>query len=223
MPTRSSTDLPRVSSLGCTSLLFEDQGAFGAAAQESVWRVDELAQTWPGVRETVPGMNNLMVVFDPLVCTRQHLIDQVNAAWQAEGRSTRGGRLVELAVVYGGAGGPDLHEVAAHAGLDVDSVVELHSQATYTVYFLGAHPGFAYLAGLDARLHTPRRADPRVQVPAGTVAIGGQQTGAIAQTSPSGWQLIGRTEQSFFDPAATPPALLAPGDQVRFRAIRIER
>ena len=185
---------PRVSALGCATLLFESEGEFGNSAQERVWYVGELAQAWDGVQEAVGHRER----------DRQQ-------------------QPVELPVVYGGAAGPDLETVAAHAGLSLDDVVRIHSQALYTVYFLGAHPGFGYLAGLDSRLHTPRRAEPRLQVPAGTVAIGGQQTGAIAQTSPSGWQLIGRTERTFFDPLASPPALLAPGDRVRFQVVGIER
>jgi len=215
--------LPRVSPLGCSALLFEAQEDFGDAAQQRVWHVAEMAKTWPGVCETVPGMNNLMVVFDPDATSAQMLVREVHTAWQSEPRPTTGAKLVELPVIYGGAGGPDLAALADHAGLDVDAVVRLHSEALYTVYFLGAHPGFAYLAGLDPQLHAPRRSEPRLQVAAGTVAIGGMQAGVIAQTTPSGWQLIGRTEQSFFDPAAEPPSLLAAGDSVRFRPIGIER
>lgn len=214
--------LPRASHLGAGALLFEAREALGDDAQQRVWAVADDAQAWAGVRETVPGMNNLMIVFDPLAVQPQKLIEKVNKAWLHPGRGAREGKTVELPVVYGGAFGPDLAEVAAHAGLDVETVVELHSRALYAVYFLGAHPGFAYLAGLDPRLHTPRRAEPRLKVPAGSVAIGGAQTGTIAQASPSGWQLIGMTEQTFFDAAKTPPAMLAPGDRVRFRAIRIE-
>ncbi|WP_375509181.1 allophanate hydrolase subunit 1 [uncultured Caballeronia sp.] len=92
----------------------------------------------------------------------------------------------------------------------------------YRVYFLGAHAGFGYLGGLDPRLHVPRLEQPRVSVPAGSVAIGGVQTGVIAQTSPSGWNLIGSTDVTFFNVGATPPALLAPGDRVRFHVSRVE-
>jgi KipI family sensor histidine kinase inhibitor len=217
----SSPNLPRASQLGASALLFEACEALGDAAQERVWTVAEEARAWVGVRETVPGMNNLMILFDPLVAPSQDLIERVNQAWLAPARGARAGKTVEVQVVYGGEFGPDLAEVAMHAGLDVKTVVKLHSQRLYTVYCLGAHPGFAYLAGLDPKLHTPRRAEPRVKVPAGSVGIGGAQTGAIAQSSPSGWQLIGKTEQTFFDAAKSPPALLVPGDRVQFRAVRI--
>ncbi len=87
---------------------------------------------------------------------------------------------------------------------------------------LGFAPGFPYLLGLDAALHVPRRADPRTRVPAGSVAIGGAQTGIYPRELPGGWNLIGRTPQVLFDPERDPPCLLAPGDRVRFRAIDAE-
>lgn len=213
----------RASPLGCGALLFEPDAPFGDAVQRRVWQVAAQARAWGGVRETVPGMNNLMVVFDPSAADPEEITRQVRAAWQCEPAGAEAGKLVEIPVLYGGAGGPDLAEVSRHAGLDIDAVVQLHAQATYTVYFLGAHPGFAYLGGLPEPLHTPRRAEPRLQVRHGTVAIGGMQAGVVAQTSPSGWQLIGTTDLSFFDPAAQPPALLAPGDRVRFQPIGVLR
>jgi KipI family sensor histidine kinase inhibitor len=84
------------------------------------------------------------------------------------------------------------------------------------VYFLGFLPGFAYLGGMDERLATPRRKEPRLVVPAGSVAIGGEQTGIYPSASPGGWQLIGRTSMKMFDPNRDPPSLLLPGDMVRF-------
>jgi KipI family sensor histidine kinase inhibitor len=84
------------------------------------------------------------------------------------------------------------------------------------VFFLGFQPGFAYMGGLEKALHTPRRSSPRVEVPAGSVGIGGEQTGIYPATSPGGWQLIGRTSVPLFDPARSPPTLLQPGDRVRF-------
>lgn len=214
--------LPRASFLGTSAMLFEAEAALGLDVQERVWAVAKAAEAWPGVQEAVPGMNNLMVVFDPFALTSAALEQQVHAAWfhapAVEGQT----KTVELPVVYGGEHGPDLAAIAERTGLEVATVVRLHSEATYAVFFLGAHPGFAYLAGLDPRLHTPRRAEPRLHIRAGTVAIGGAQAGVVAQTSPSGWQLIGHCEQSFFDAHRTPPTLLCPGDTVVFRATRID-
>ena len=121
-----------------------------------------------------------------------------------------------VAVRYGGDDGPDLHAVAIECGLGVDRVIELHAATAYEVLFAGFAPGFAYLGELTAALRVPRLATPRTRVPAGSVAIAGATTAIYPQASPGGWRLIGRTDARLFDPAATPAALLRPGDRVRF-------
>jgi len=121
-----------------------------------------------------------------------------------------------IAVRYGGDDGPDLDAVAMECGLSVDRVIELHAATAYEVLFAGFAPGFAYLGELPAAIRVPRLATPRTRVPAGSVAIAGSMTAIYPQASPGGWRLIGRTDARLFDPAATPPALLRPGDRVRF-------
>jgi KipI family sensor histidine kinase inhibitor len=217
----SKTPALRMSELGAGALLFESDPPLSHTVQEKIWHIGTLALAWPGVREAVPGMNNVMLVLDPLAITPQQIRAAVEEAWTRGTAASSEHKTVELDVNYGGEHGPDLAEVAQRAGLSVTDAVDLHTQARYTVYFLGAHPGFAYLGGLDPRLHTPRRAQPRLKVPAGTVAIGGTQAGTIAQTSPSGWQLIGYTDRRFFDPSAKRPALLEPGDVVLFRCVKV--
>ena len=125
-------------------------------------------------------------------------------------------RVIEIPVCYGGDFGPDLEEVAARHRLTADEVTGLHSQPLYRVYFLGFLPGFAYLGGLPALLETPRRASPRLCVPAGTVGIAGSQTGVYPLETPGGWQMIGRTPLRLFDPRREAPALLSAGDRVKF-------
>lgn len=221
----TSIPLPlRASALGVGATLFEagDAAEPDRDVQERIWALADAAERWPGVSEAMPGMNNLLLVFDPQALAPNDLAAQVQQAWLAPRPRTRAPRIVELPVVYGGAHGPDLVALAERAGLDVAATARLHAEATYTVFFLGAHPGFAYLAGLDPRLHAPRHAQPRLKVPAGTVSIGGAQTGVQARDLPSGWQSLGRTEAAFFDAHREPPALLAPGDQVRFRVERID-
>lgn len=127
--------------------------------------------------------------------------------------------IVVIPVCYGGEYGPDLEAVARHARLSRDEVIGRHVAAEYTVAMLGFAPGFPYLLGLDAALHVPRRTDPRTRVPAGSVAIGGGQTGIYPRELPGGWNLIGRTPRVLFDPERNPPCLLAPGNRMRFRAI----
>jgi KipI family sensor histidine kinase inhibitor len=133
------------------------------------------------------------------------------------------GRVVELPVVYGGAGGPHMGDVVAHTGMGIDEIVERHSAPLYPVYALGSHPGYCYLGGMDPRIATPRRKVPVVRIPGGAVSIGGAQTGVSASEGPSGWNTIGSTSMHFFDPAQDPPALLRPGDSIRFRVEKVIR
>jgi len=126
-----------------------------------------------------------------------------------------GGTLHEIAVEYDG---PDLAGLAAQAGMDVAMYISNHSAAEFTVAFLGFQPGFPYLQGLPPALQAPRRASPRVRVAAGSVAIGGGYCGIYPASGPGGWHLIGRTDAVLFDPQRAAPALLVPGDRVRFVA-----
>jgi KipI family sensor histidine kinase inhibitor len=173
-------------------------------------------RSYAGIREVVPGMNNLTVELDPAAPDADNLLQTLRAGWHESHAASVSSRRVDIPVVYGGAAGCDLDEVAQHACLSVADVVRLHSSAEYTVYFLGFQPGFAYLGGMDQRLAMPRRKEPRLVVPAGSVGIGGGQTGIYPQTSPGGWQLIGRTSLRLFDPALDSPSLLLPGDTVHF-------
>lgn len=128
-------------------------------------------------------------------------------------------RVVRIPVCYGGEFGPDLDEVARCHGLTADEVIRLHTCHEYKVYMLGFAPGFAYLGGLPDRLHTPRLRVPRTQIPAGSVGIGGEQTGVYPLSTPGGWNLIGRTPIDLFRPWETSPTVLQAGDLVRFDSI----
>ena len=122
-------------------------------------------------------------------------------------------RHIEIPVTYDGM---DLAEVAKFTGLSQARIVELHASAEFTVAFCGFAPGFAYLTGLPAELHVPRLATPRTSVPAGSVAIAAEFAGVYPRTSPGGWRILGTTDVTLFDETQTPPALLTPGDRVRF-------
>ncbi|MDN8613540.1 5-oxoprolinase subunit PxpB [Variovorax ginsengisoli] len=214
---------PVFSLLGTTALLFEAPGAFDLEAQQRIWALAKEAEAWPEIREAVPGMKNLMLTFVEPPQTLDALQERLMAAWQAAVPLARSGRVVELPVVYGGAGGPHMADVVAHTGLSVEQIVELHSAPLYPVYALGSHPGYCYLGGMDPRLATPRRKVPVMSIPGGAVSIGGAQTGVSASAGPSGWNTIGSTTMSFFDPAAEPPAALQPGDMIRFRVEAVLR
>jgi len=212
---------PRIYPLGDNALVCESPPPATLACQQRVWAAAQAARGWPHVLEVVPGMNNLTLVINPLEADRDALTDMLRAAWDATGKAAEAGREVEIPVTYGGKAGPDLKVVAKHTGLSTDEVVKRHAAGEYVVFFLGFQPGFAYMGGLEEKLHTPRRAEPRLEVPAGTVGIGGAQTGIYPAASPGGWQLIGRTELPLFDPTRTPPTLLQPGDRVRFVASEV--
>jgi KipI family sensor histidine kinase inhibitor len=190
-----------------------------ASAQAIATAIDEKRRDEPGLGRAVPAHASVLVPFDPLAIEPEAVAAIVR---HAEGRprtgaATDGRRApVEIAVCYGGADGPDLDEVAALHDLRPSDVVELHAGAEYRVLFLGFAPGFAYLGGLPARLVTPRRARPRTRVPPGSVGIAGEQTGVYPLAMPGGWQLLGRTETRLWDVTRRSPALLRPGDTVRF-------
>ncbi|MDR0396937.1 MAG: 5-oxoprolinase subunit PxpB [Oscillospiraceae bacterium] len=179
----------------------------------------------PGVREYVVSYRSLLVMFDPMRVGERGL--KLRLAWRLRASpkvdSDRApSAAVELPVCYGGGFGPDLPDVAAHTGLSVEEVVRRHSAAVYRVYMIGFMPGFPYLGGLDETLATPRLSTPRAIIPAGSVGIGGSQTGVYPLDSPGGWRLIGRTPRRLYDAKSNKPVLLSAGDEVRFVPISAE-
>jgi KipI family sensor histidine kinase inhibitor len=188
-------------------------------AQAIAAAIEEARLGEPALGRAVPAHASVLVPFDPLAISLDEVVAIVGRAAAEHPEPSPildGAAPVEISVRYGGADGPDLDEVAALHGLRPSDVVELHAGATYRVLFLGFAPGFAYLGGLPAALATPRKATPRVRVPAGSVGIAGEQTGVYPLAMPGGWQLIGRSEVRLWDAARPSPALLRPGDRVRF-------
>lgn len=202
--------------LGETAVVLELEPPVTLATQKRIWRLTQRLGEIPEVVEAIPGMNNITVVLRNPRSVALDAIERLQRWWEESEALEPDSRAIEIPVVYGTAAGPDLGEVARHAGLTEKQVVELHSSADYVVWFLGFQPGFPYLGGLPEQLATPRRAEPRLQVPAGSVGIGGSQTGIYPLATPGGWQLIGHTSLPLFDPARDEPVLLRPGDTVRF-------
>jgi inhibitor of KinA len=178
-------------------------------------RADEL----PGVVETVPTFRSLMVHYDPLVTSRAELEAAIASLIDREPGPRAAATLWRLPVCYEDEFAPDLTEVARLTGLAPGEVVMLHSGVRYHVYMLGFLPGFPYMGDLPAALALPRRADPRVRVPAGSVSIATSLTAIYPYESPGGWHLVGTTPVRLFDIERAPPALLAPGDAVLFEPI----
>jgi len=213
---------PKYSSAGDSAILVTFGETIDLDTNRRAHALARLLQAEPldGLGEAVPGYTTLLVHYDPLALEYRQALEWVQAR---AGRVEQVGqvllpepRLVEVPVIYGGERGPDLAFVAEHNRLSPQEVVRLHSGRDYPVYLVGFTPGFPYLGGLDERIAAPRLPSPRQLVPAGSVGIGGQQTGIYSVDSPGGWRLIGWTPLKLFDPARQPPALLAPGDVVRF-------
>jgi len=186
------------------------------ATQKRIWRLTQRLAEIPEVVEAIPGMNNITVVLRNPQSVALDAIERLQRWWEESEALEPESRFIDIPVVYGKAAGPDLGEVASHAGLSEKQVVELHASVEYVVWFLGFQPGFPYLGGLPPQLAMPRRGEPRLVVPAGSVGIGGAQTGIYPLASPGGWQLIGHTDLPLFDPLRDEPVLLRPGDTVRF-------
>jgi KipI family sensor histidine kinase inhibitor len=174
----------------------------------------------PRIRNLHPAYASVLIDFDPLRLSHEEAASLVeNLAGEKSSQHDLAPNIVTIPVCYDIEFGPDLQEVANHAKIPTREVIRLHSSAKYPVHFLGFTPGFAYLGGLPEVLHVPRLATPRKRVPAGSVAIAGSQAGIYPVDSPGGWRLIGRTPVRIFDPDATQPTRLEPGDLVEFSEI----
>jgi KipI family sensor histidine kinase inhibitor len=214
------TAFPRVSPFGEAALLVElgevVDPELNARVHALADRLDEGAFELEGLGRCVPAYASLLVPFDPLQAEPAALAERLTRLAAATEAPAASGARVEIPVMYGYDDGPDLEAVASSTGLSPDAVIDQHAAAEYRVYMLGFAPGFAYLGPLPAALRLPRRAEPRVRVPAGSVAIAGAQSAVYPQETAGGWHLIGRTEVRLWDPSATRPARLRPGDRVRF-------
>ena len=178
-----------------------------------------------GLRELVPAFTTLTVYYDPWLVSesgRHQPYERVAATLRQmlpfvpDTEAATAAEPVEIPVCYGGDFGPDLAFVARHTQLDADEVIARHAAPDYLVHMIGFAPGFPYLGGLDARLATPRKAQPRPLVPAGAVGIAGPQTGIYSLPTPGGWQLIGRTPLRLFHPEWPQPSRLRAGQHLRF-------
>ncbi len=172
-----------------------------------------------GVVETIPTFRSVMVHYDPLVTSRANLEQAIKGLLDRQPSPRAGARLWRVPVCYDGEFAPDLTDVARRTELSPDEVVRLHSDVQFHVYMLGFLPGFPYMGDLPQQLALPRRPDPRLRVPAGSISIATSLTAIYPYESPGGWHLIGTTPIRLFDAERARPALLAPGDAVRFQPI----
>lgn len=183
---------------------------------------------FPGFIEAVAAYASTTVFYDPLIVRRaspnhttafsavKETVEKLHA--ELPPHKITSAREIEIALRFDDDSAPDLGDVARHAGLARNEVIEIFTARTYRVYMLGFLPGFAYMGEVDERIAAPRRSTPRTKLARGSVGIAGRQTGIYPLESPGGWQIVGRTDVTMFDPSADPPVLLKAGDQVRFVA-----
>ena len=221
----------RLFPLGDAAVVLEFGGGIRAATHRAIadFSAHLARQPFRGLREVVPAFTTLTVYYDPWLVSEngryagpyERVAAQLQDLLAATEDTTAAAETeaVAIPVCYGGAFGPDLEFVAQHAGLSGAEVITRHTAPEYLVHLIGFAPGFPYLGGLDARLATPRRPQPRPLVPAGTVGIAGPQTGIYSLPTPGGWQLIGRTPLRLFNPNWAAPSRLRAGQRLRFVAI----
>lgn len=170
-----------------------------------------------GIVDMIPTYCALLINYDPRVILYDPLVKRLQSLLKIEvsaGEEKK--RIYEIPVCYGGKYGPDMDIIAKHAGLTEEEVIRIHSSRDYLIYMLGFLPGFTYLGGLDERIHTPRLQTPRVRIEAGSVGIGGSQTGIYPLDSPGGWNLMGKTPVKTYDPGREVPILVEAGEYIRF-------
>lgn len=189
-------------------------------------------EPFPGMIEAVPSFTAVTIYYSPFDVKRKYLnlsiyedvVMQIKQKLQSKKVSRNDPpTIITIPVCYGGEYGPDLTEVAQYHKLSESDVIRLHSNHEYVVYMVGFTPGFPYLGGMSEWLATPRKQTPRVAIPAGSVGIGGRQTGIYPLESPGGWQIIGRTPLQLFNYNKNEPTLLKAGDIVRFKPITAEQ
>lgn len=176
-----------------------------------------------GIRETIPTYRSLLVHYDPIVVGFKELSGGLLRLADLPALPEKNTRRWRIPVAYGGDHGVDLDEVARFHGISPDELIARHCGGDYVVAMIGFTPGFAYLAGLDPSIATPRRQSPRTETPAGTISIGGIQACVQCLAAPSGWHLLGRTPVRTFHPHRDPMFLIEPGDAVRFYPIEASK
>jgi KipI family sensor histidine kinase inhibitor len=213
--------LPRILPSGDSAITVEFSRNIDDNANRRVLALDRMVvrEAIPGVTETVPTYRSLLVHYDPLQIGFEALSEKLVALAQLPVPPTENTRRWRIPVVYGGEHGIDLEDVAKTLKTTPDDIVARHAAGNYRVAMIGFTPGWSYLSGLEDFLHMPRRQNPRLLTPAGTISIGGVQTGVQCLAGPSGWHLLGRTAVRTYQLHRDPTFLLEPGDQVQFSAV----
>lgn len=206
---------------GDTAMVVEFGDRIERALSDRVLRLSAKlrAAALPGVVETVPTYRSLMVHYDPLQTDHASLQGRLAALLEDDMPGAGEARLWRIPACYEATHAPDLEDVAQRTGLGTAEVVRLHTETLFHIYMIGFVPGYPYMGDLPEALVLPRRADPRIRVPAGSIAIASTMTAIYPLESPGGWHLIGTTPIRLFDPLLPRPALFSPGDKLRFEPI----
>jgi KipI family sensor histidine kinase inhibitor len=212
---------PRILPSGDSAITVEFSRNIDDDANRRVLALDRMVarETIPGVTETVPTYRSLLVHYDPLQIDFETLSEKLVALAQLPVPPAENTRRWRIPVVYGGEHGIDLEDVAKTLKTTPDDIVARHAAGNYRVAMIGFTPGWSYLSGLEDFLHMPRRQNPRLLTPAGTISVGGVQTGVQCLAGPSGWHLLGRTAVRTYQLHRDPTFLLEPGDQVQFSVV----
>ena len=212
---------PRLLPSGDSAITVEFSRTIDDAANRRVLALDRTLAREPisGVTETVPTYRSLLVHYDPTQIDFDTLSDKLAELGQQPVPPTENTRRWRIPVVYGGEHGIDLEDVAKTLGTTPDEIVARHIAGDYGVAMIGFTPGWSYLSGLQDSLHMPRRQNPRLLTPSGTISIGGIQTGVQCLAGPSGWHLLGRTAVRTYQLHREPIFLLEPGDRVTFSVV----
>ncbi len=212
---------PRLLPSGDSAITVEFSRAIDPAANARVLALDKLLASEPikGVTESVPTYRSLLVHYDPVTTGFDELGPQLLTLAERAGPVGATTRHWRIPVLYGGESGIDLDDVAKTLDTTPDAIVARHVAGDYSVAMIGFTPGWSYLSGLEPGLQMPRRQNPRLLTPAGTISIGGVQTGVQCLAGPSGWHLLGRTPVRTYQLGREPTFILEPGDAITFAAI----
>ncbi|TSB48155.1 5-oxoprolinase subunit PxpB [Alkalicoccobacillus porphyridii] len=225
--------LPHIYSLNETTMVVQFANNIDPTTQEQILPFIDLLEASPfsGFVECLPSYTGVAVFYNPAEVILDHrlspsdvvrgILEETMVAIQ-HSQHTQQSKTIEIPVCYDPSLGPDLEEVAKHNQLSVEDVISIHSNGSYHVYMIGFAPGFPFLGGMDESIATPRKKQPRLEIPAGSVGIAGKQTGVYPMVTPGGWQLIGRTPLTMFDLHREEPSLLKPGHIVTFKPISLE-
>jgi inhibitor of KinA len=227
--------------LGDSALIVQFGDELNPTIHQKVQAFSTLLNTIPfdGFVESVPAFTNITIYYNPVVVHHsimnnfylchsrttpfQKVSSVVNELLQQiDVKEVFEGRLVEIPVLYGGEYGPDLNDVASYHKISAEDVIQIHTKNECLVYMLGFAPGFPFMGGMDERIATPRKENPRLSIVPGSVGIAGKQTGIYPLETPGGWQIIGRTPLDLFQPDLTPPTLLKASDRIKFFQISLD-